>query len=225
MSIVNFTYKRTQKSIGGFEIDAFISEKYSFSNSVTELPVEDGSNVNDNVVSGATAISIEAFIGMAKFETINGDSVEYEAWEGDIPETAAELPQEDPKARIIQAYYELKRLKEEKQPLTVELGLDTFPNMVITSFEIDRNVQNGADLPFSMSFKEVRIVKSETTTVNSSRGGGDQTAGITSGGTQATKKVDPESGMMQEEWKKALNKNRCTYDEYLEVCQKNRWTP
>jgi len=215
MGIINFTYQKTPKSIGGFEIDVILSERYGFSNSVTDIPVEDGSNINDHVTSEPLTISIEAFIGKAKFEV----------WEGSIPESIDELPADDPKARIKQSYLELKRLRDDKQPLTVVLGLDTFPNMVITSFEIDRNVQNGADLPFSMSFKEVRIIKSESTTVDSSRGGGDQTAGTVNGGVVGTKKVDPESGMMQEEWKIAMNKNRCTRDEYLEVCERNRWTP
>jgi hypothetical protein len=215
MGIISFAYPKTPKSIGGFEIDVILSENYGFSNSVTDIPVEDGSNVNDHVVSESPDISIQAFISRAK----------YEVWDGDIPETIDELPADDPKARIKQAYLELRRLMDDKQPLTVVLGLDTFENMVITSFEIDRDVQTGADLPFSMSFKQVRIIKSETTTVNSSMGGGDQCYSTAYGGPQGKKKVDPESGFMQDQWKFARDKGRCTQEEYLEVCRRNGWTP
>jgi hypothetical protein len=206
MGIINITYQRTPKSIGGFEIDAFISENYSFANRVTEFPVEDGSNYNDHVVSESAEISVQGFISKAK----------YEVWDGDIPETLDDLPVEDPKARIIQSYLELLRLKEERQPLTVILGLGTFPNMVISSFEIDRNVNTGADLPFNMNFKEVRIIKSETTTVNSSTGGGDQTAGTAEGGTMAASSNNPQSNRMKEEWRQAVQSGLATPAEYME---------
>jgi hypothetical protein len=215
MGIISFTYPKTPKSIGGFEIDVILSESYGFSNSVTDIPVEDGSNVNDHVVSESPDISIQAFIGRAK----------YEVWDGDIPETIDELPADDPKARIKQAYLELRRLMDDKQPLTVVLGLDTFENMVITSFEISRDVQTGADLPFSMSFKQVRIIQSETTTVNSSRGGGDQTAGTANGGVVGTQATPPKSNKMHLEWKQTLQMGGCTRDEYLQVCNRNGWVP
>jgi hypothetical protein len=206
MSIINLTYHKTPKSIGGFEIDVILSERYGFSNSVTDIPVEDGSNVNDHVVSESATLSIEAFIG----------SVEYKVWEGDIPENAEDLPADDPKARIKQAYLELKKLMDDKQPITVVLGLDTFENMIITSFDIDRDVQTGADLPFSMSFKQVRIIKSETTDVNSSTGGGDQTAGTVNGGVQGTSSTNPQSNRMKEEWRQSVQDGFTSPSEYQE---------
>jgi hypothetical protein len=206
MGIVSFTYQKTPKSIGGFEIDVVLSERYGFSSSVTDIPVEDGSNVNDHVVSESASVSIQAFIGRAK----------YEVWDGDIPESIDDLPADDPKARIKQSYLELKRLKDDGQPLTVVLGLDTLENMVITSFEIDRDVQTGADLPFTMSFKEVRIIKSESTTVNSSTGGGDQTAGTANGGVQGTNSPNPQSNRMKEEWRQSVDNGLSTREEYFE---------
>lgn len=206
MAIVSFTYQRSPKSIGGIEIDAFLMERYGFSNLVTEFPMEDGSNANDQVISEAGEISVKAFIGKAKFE----------AWDGDIPETMDDLPAEDPKARIKQAYFELKRLYKDKQPLTVVLGLDTCPNMVITEFEIERTVETGADLPFSMTFKEIRIVKSETTTINASIGGGDQTAGTANGGVQGTNSPNQQSNRMREEWRQSVQSGMTTPEEYQE---------
>jgi hypothetical protein len=181
MSIVNFTYQKTEKSIGGFEIDATITEGYKYVNQVTEFPVEDGSNVNDHVISEAAEISIQAFIGQAKFEV----------WDGAVPESMSDLPDEDPKARIMQAYYELLKLKEDRQPLTLIIGLGTFENMVITSFEIDRDVKTGKDLPFSMTFKQVRIVKSETVGINATS---DQVASVRNRGIVNTNKMELPTG-------------------------------
>jgi len=213
MDILNFAYKRTPKSIGGFEIDVVLSERYGFSNTVTDIPVEDGSNVNDHVISEAPEISIQAFIGRAKFGVLGGD----------ISDFLSIL--DDPKARIKQAYLELKKLKEDKEPLTVALGLDTFENMVITSFEIDRDVETGKDLPFTMSFKQIRVIKSETTTINASGkfnsatgggAGGAQTAGTANGGVQGTSSPSPQSNRMKEEWKQSVQSGMVSPSEYAE---------
>jgi hypothetical protein len=218
MGVFSFTYQKTPKSIGGFEIDAFISEHYSFNNSVTDIPVEEGSNVADNVVEESDTIQISAFIGKTAFEV----------WEGDIPQSPEDIPAEDPKSRIRAAYQELLRLKREKQPVDVVMGLDTFSNMVITSFDIDREVETGADLPFEMSFKRILIVKSETTTVNAAGPSGDQVAGTSSVGTAGTSKVDPNSNRAQMEWKQLGENSGWTYptrEEYLEKCKQAGWVP
>jgi hypothetical protein len=53
---VVFTWKAPKKSIKGkddtegFVIDAFMVESYSFTNTVTDIPVEEGSTVSDHVV-------------------------------------------------------------------------------------------------------------------------------------------------------------------------------
>lgn len=208
MGVVAFTYQIPTKSIGGFEIDCFVNEHISHSNSVTDIPVEDGDNIADHVIENADEIQIKAFIGKAAFQT----------WEGKIPESSSDIPAEDPKARIRQAYLELLRLKRECQPVDVVMGLATFKDMVITSFDIDRSVETGADLPFDMSFKSVRIVKSETTTINASSTGpaGDQVSGTASAGTVGANKVDPVGNRMKEEWKQSVDMGVATPDEYQE---------
>jgi len=184
MSVITFNYEIPEKSIGGFVIDAFVVEKYSFTNSVTDIPIEDGSTASDNVVVNPAEIHISAFIGMAEFVVLDG------------PVDAG-----DPKQRIISAYHELLRLKNEGKPLDLVTGLDTFPNMVITAFEIDRDVETGADLQFDMTFKEIRVIKSETVKINSSTPSADQVAGTANMGVAGTTKTDPASNEAKEEWR------------------------
>ena len=217
MGSVVFTYPKLAKSIGGFEIDAFVTEHYSHSNSVTDIPVEEGGNISDHVKPDPDEIQIQAFIGKAEFVV----------WDGPLPESSADVPPEDPKGRIKQAYFELLRLKEERQPVDVVTGLGTFTGMVITSFEIDREAANGNDLPFSMSFKKVRIVKSDIIKISASlaAAGNDQTASTVNAGQQATTQPKERENWMQGEWKYALNKRMATQDEYLEACQINGWVP
>ena len=140
-----FTYNIPEKSIGGFVIDVFKEEKYSFTAETTDIPIEDGDIASDHVINRPCEIQISAFIGNAEFIVFDG------------PQEAG-----DKKQRIRAAYYELLRLKNKGEPLTLVTGLAAFPNMVITDFAISRDVETGADLPFDMIFKEIAVVKSET---------------------------------------------------------------
>jgi len=194
MSEVAFQYQIPQKMIGTFAVDAFISEHYQFSNSVTDIPVEEGSNIADNIIENQDVISVEAFIGNAAFEVITIDG-----------NTVSSLQAPDRMARIRQSYQELKKITKSKQPLDVVLGLETFTNMVITAFDIDRDVETGANLPFTMEFKKLKVVKSDTTNINasgSSGGAGGDTAGTTNAGTSGSEQ--PKDSIAKEEWRRQI---------------------
>jgi hypothetical protein len=159
MGIVNLTYHPTEKSIGGFKIDAFLSETYQFTNEVTDVPVEEGVNITDHVVEKADVIQVSAFIGQTEFT----------AYDGDVPDNLQSLTDLDKSSRIMKAYRELKRMKSARLPVTVVLGLDTFKDMIITSFNIGRDVETGADLSFDMTFNELKVIRSQTVEINASQ--------------------------------------------------------
>jgi hypothetical protein len=196
MPEIAFQYQVPQKMIGTFVVDAFIAEHYNFSNSVTDIPVEEGSNINDHIIEGQDVISVEAFIGNTAFEVITMDG-----------NAVSSLEAPDRTARIQQAYQELKNLTKAKKPLDVVLGLETFANMAITSFTIDREAETGANLPFSMEFKKLKIAHSDTTKISASSreagAGGDQTASAANAGTAGTEQ--PNNSMAKEEWRRQIN--------------------
>ena len=196
MSEITFTYQIPPKSIGGFEIDAFIRERYSFGNTVTDIPMEDGRHASDHVVEKATEIHISGFIG----------NVEFVTWDGPLPEPS-EAMSRDPKERIRSAYFELMRLKASRQPLDLVTGLDTYRNMVITSFEIDRDAANGADLPFEMAFKQVRIIRSQTTTITATNPAADQIAEVSNMGVAGTSITEDNSNFMKDAWRAMYRKS------------------
>jgi hypothetical protein len=195
MPEIAFQYQVPKKMIGTFIADAFLAEHYQFSNSVTDIPVEEGSNIADHIVEDQDVISVEAFIGNTAFEvvTIDGNSV-------------SNLEAPDRMARVRQSYQELKKLVKEKKPLDVVLGLETFTNMVITSFTIDREAETGANLPFTMEFKKLKIVHSDTANINASTKeagpSGDQTGGTTNAGTAGTEL--PQDSIGKEEWRRQI---------------------
>ena len=199
MAEVAFQYSIPQKMIGTFVVDVFMSEHYKFSNSVTDIPVEEGSNISDNIIEDQDVITIEAFIGNTAFEVVQMGGV-----------TISNLQAPDRMARVRQAYQELKRLTKSKKLINVVLGLETFTNMTITEFNIDRDAETGANLPFSMEFKKLKIVRSDTTNINASSSsgsggdgiGGDQTSGTTNAGTSGSEQ--PRDSIAKEEWRRQI---------------------
>jgi hypothetical protein len=195
MAEIAFQYKVPQKMIGTFIVDAFLAEHYKFSNSVTDIPVEEGSNINDHIVENQDVISVGAFIGNTAFEVITADG-----------NSVSNLQAPDRMARVRQAYQELKKLTKAKKPLAVVLGLETFTNMAITTFTIDREAENGANLPFSMEFGKLKIVRSDTTKINASNKEvgpeGGQTGGTTNAGTSGTEQ--PQDIIAKEEWRRQI---------------------
>jgi hypothetical protein len=195
MPEIAFQYQVPKKMIGTFVVDAFLAEHYNFSNSVTDIPVEEGSNIADHIVEDQDVISVEAFTGNTAFEvvTIDGNSV-------------SNLDAPDRMARVRQAYQELKKLTKAKKLVDVVLGLETFTGMAITSFIIDREAETGANLPFTMEFKKLKIVHSDTTRINASNNEAgpsvDQTSGTTNAGTAGAEQ--PQNSIAKEEWRRQI---------------------
>jgi hypothetical protein len=196
MAEVAFQYQIPQKMIGTFVVDAFLAEGYNFSNQVTDIPVEEGSNISDHIVEEQDVVTVEAYIGNTAFEVVNMDG-----------NTITNLEAPDRMSRVIQAYFELKRMVKEKQLFDVVLGLETFTNMAITTFTINREAANGANLPFSMEFRKIKIIKSDTTEINASNSsGGDGTGGQTGGTTNAgtSSSEQPRDSIAKEEWRRQI---------------------
>jgi hypothetical protein len=86
--------------------------------------------------------------------------------------------------------------------------------MAITSFIIDRDAETGANLPFSMEFKKIKIVKSDTTQINASNrsGSDDQTAGTLDAGLAGTEQ--PNESIAKEEWRRSVRAGIATQAEY-----------
>jgi hypothetical protein len=188
MPEIAFQYQVPKKMIGTFVVDAFLAEHYQFTNSVTDIPVEEGSNINDHIVEDQDVISVEAFIGNTAFERVTEDG-----------NSVSNLQVPDRMARVRQAYQELKKLAKAKQLFDVVLGLETFTGMAITSFTIDRDAETGANLPFTMEFKKLKIVHSDITKINASNGAGDQTSSTLNAGTAGTER--PTNSQAKAEWR------------------------
>jgi len=206
MGTVTFTYPIIPKSIGGFEIDAFVVEQYVFGNRMTNIPVDEGVSISDHVSEEPDAVSIEAFIGNAVFET-NTEP---------LPDDLADVEVPDPKTRIRLAYHELLRLTRSRQPVDLVTGLDTFADMVIVNFSIDRDAATGANLPFKMRLQRARTVNAEETEINASTDQAGRTADMGPTGRQNAPREDFVERTAYNRWLSSGGRHPTT-EEFLEL--------
>lgn len=208
MAKTTFRYNIPKKSVGGFTVDAFISENYTFSNSATEIPIENGVTITDNIVEEPDEIQIEGFVGSIEFESNN--SVNENTINGLIPIT---------NTRRDRAYNELVKLMKDKEAITITTGLSVYDNMVITSLEIPRDVNNGKDLHFTMTLRKLQMISSETVKVSinrisSSAGDAGSTIQSTSETGQQTKQQVEEENILKEVWDAKLKNGEISQDRY-----------
>lgn len=133
--------------IDGFEIDAAVNEEHAFESDVTAHPVESGADVTDHVRARPISVTIEGVVSDTPFSDLahrRGDSGP---------------PSDDALARLL-------LLREEREPVTIRTSLREYENMVLESLSIPRSGTTGAALRFSASFREIRLVTSERTTVH-----------------------------------------------------------
>lgn len=169
MAAINLFFSaRQSKTIGGIQIDAFLRETHSRSAKTTEYPVEGSQEISDNIVVQTDGLTIEGAVGPASiFDTVTSFNP----------------------TRVLDCFQSLRDLMDSYKLLTVATGLKVYENMIIKSFDVDRDATTGQALLFSMTLGEIKIVSTLTTSVPASQLGGDvqqaqgeANAGKTSGG-------------------------------------------
>ena len=144
----------TQK-LGKLEVDIVSSRNISEKVSITNNPIEGGFNT-DNARDEPTEISFSGII--SKFSLKNSKVTQVTTLlTGNIPN------------RLKDAYDELYRIRNEKEPITLVMKYSTFPNMLLKSLNFPEESNNGETLRFTVVFKEIIIVESQLTILDNSR--------------------------------------------------------
>lgn len=128
------------KSIQDLEIDIVSSEVIELPSETTDNPIESGSEITDHIINRPVILRMVCQIGGSNLMN----------WTD----------------RKIEGYEALKKLRDDKQPVTVVSGLETFSNMLINNISIDRNLQNASVLQFQIEFKQAKIVSSQRVDVS-----------------------------------------------------------
>ena len=128
------------KQIQDLQIDIVSSEVIELPSETTDNPIESGSEVTDHIINKPILLRMVCQIGGSNLTN----------WTD----------------RKIEGYEALKKLRDDKQPVTVVSGLETFTNMLINNISIDRNLQNASVLQFQIEFKQAKIVSSQRVDVS-----------------------------------------------------------
>lgn len=122
--------------ISTLQVDVTLSESHDLPSTVTEKPVEDGSQINDNVILGNEKISISGVLTDDRLGTSQA-----EKWNA------------------------LKEIRRSREPFTVTTSLDVYENMIFTNINASRDVSSTGAVFFTADLTRVRIIASETAQV------------------------------------------------------------
>ena len=128
------------KQIQDLQIDIVSSEVIELPSETTDNPIESGSEVTDHIINKPIILRMVCQIGGSTLLNFAD--------------------------RKLEGYEALKKLRNDKQPVTVVSGLETFSNMLINNISIDRNLQNASVLQFQIEFKQAKIVSSQRVEVS-----------------------------------------------------------
>jgi hypothetical protein len=169
MSISLLFGRRKVGQIGELVLDAVLTEKHSYVNEVSQYPVEDGSDINDNIRKLPDEITINGMVSNTPIDILQASKTEVvQKTEGGVE--VKNLTRSDVLNRVELAQDILLRISgrtingEPKDPELVDVvtGLRVYKNMAITNLEIPRDIAVGQAIKFDAALREVRKVKSES---------------------------------------------------------------
>lgn len=161
VSALTLLFKK-EKKIGSLVIDVFTEENHSAKASVTEFPVENGAVVSDHIFRNSDELEIKGSIcaPLYIFDIMKGRGSYFKA-----------------------QYETLNSLVG--TVLTVVTGLRVYDNMAFLDLSVPRNKDNGGSIDFTAKFRQIPIIKSQSTTLPKS-----QLAGGTKAARQAQSPAD-----------------------------------
>ena len=134
-------YITRPRSLGGIRMDAVIKESHSARLRVTANPVESGSNVNDHAIIEPQKVTIEGCVSdislrVGQFDFLNGTGA----------------------TRSISAWAALKSLQRGRNPFSIQTGLQTYANMLITDLQASQDKDTDQVLNFTATCEELLLV-------------------------------------------------------------------
>jgi hypothetical protein len=136
--------------IGGYLIDAAISEEESLDADVTEYPVESGAVITDHVRNRPRKLDLEFVVS-------------------DTPIGAAAGARAADVVPSSEARQTLEALRATRQPFSVVTSVRTYDNMVFTSLSFPRDGDTGDALRGKASLQQIEIVQVRRVSVKLSR--------------------------------------------------------
>ena len=160
-------------SIDGIEFDALMDSKESLDAEVPSYPTETGFEVSDSIILKPLTLNMTLFL--------SNTPVTWKSRHGSSP------------SRVQDVLKHLEELYFKKTPVTISTSDKTYSNMAITSITLTKTKEHGADREVPISFQQVLVTESKTTTIPDSYGKSG-TTGQNAGTASTTSRATSGSG-------------------------------
>lgn len=152
---------RKKRKIGGVAIDGVIQESTVRSVRITEHPVEDATTISDHVVRVPLKYTMEGIITDTPLAS--------EAITGIVDSISGVFgkSEESGQTRSQQIYNELVKLIDAKEIIEIQSTLQLYRDLVFESISIIQDKDRARSIHFTAEFKQVIIVKTATTDIDS----------------------------------------------------------
>ncbi len=185
----------SKRKIGDLLLDATMVEVIDYSNTITNHPISNGSNISDHIYSNPTVIKMDGLITnnslyLSDINTLTG------FFEGNIASNIYNYITGPSKKQIL-AFNYLETLKENKTLVSRVSKMKTYDNMAIETLSFSSDKKTGDALEFSISLKQIKFVTSKIVNVKraiapSSLPGVSNLASLGKGDTQELNTVEKE---------------------------------
>ena len=180
-------------TIGDLQVDCVVDHVTTFNSQVTEHPIENGFVIADHVARQAMTLSLTVVITPTPVSY-------FRQFGGANPDRLGESI----------AYFQQLWLAGD--PVTVTIPSGIYPNMVMTTCPLPRNVQDGFCYRLALEFKQITIVSQKTEEIPEQNASGDAVGKAGATGTDAgqSSEVNIGTGLIVRDNKKylALNTNQ-----------------
>lgn len=131
--------------VNGIEFDALISSENTLEATVPEYAVEDGYSVSDNIILGAETLKLVLFLT-------------------DTPVTWRRRSGHE-MGHVENVVQKLRDLYYGRELCTINTSEKTYTNMAIESMTISKSLETGYAKEIPISFRQIRITTTSTTTI------------------------------------------------------------
>lgn len=200
MSLLETVFKiPTKAQISFLKVDASMKETHTRTATPTDNEVEDGSTISDHVKLGPESVTLSCIIsdvpvsilGLGvSVDDVLGAAKDFIGGEKGAFEGLVKNPKRTPK----EAWQYLNQIWKARNPFNVITALERYENMIITNLTAPRESSNGKSLMFDIDLKKIRIIKSSTVSIPSTKIKGDDKGGASKSdlGKQAGKEASAE---------------------------------
>lgn len=138
------TYKKSETVKYGFVLDAVTSLTHSNTATVSSFTIEDGTQINDNVVLEPRVLTLAGIISDTPYKLFNFN----------LPFSTAD--------KISKKAYDIfQEIFENKYLVSIETDLENYDDMYIESMTFPRSADTQKVLEFTLNLKKLKFVSSQ----------------------------------------------------------------